>query len=90
MNAQTALLIKSDIKLLKTDVKNIQDEPIFSVNVTFLGECMKKWTAFDKKTNKLEKRVHGEQTQSAAMTSKAATGTGSSQPPSQKAYIWPK
>ena len=55
--------IKSDIKLLKVDVKTIQEEPIFSVNVTSLGESLNKISAFDKKLNKLEKRILTEQSQ---------------------------
>ena len=38
--------IKSDIKLLITDVKNIHDEPIFSVSVISLGECLNKVSSF--------------------------------------------
>ena len=32
--------LKSDIKLLKTDMKSLLDEPIFSISVTSLDECV--------------------------------------------------
>ena len=44
-------------------MKTIQEEPIFSVNVTSLGESLNKISAFDKKLNKLEKRILTEQSQ---------------------------
>lgn len=65
--------LKSDIKLLKTDVKNILDEAIFSVSVTSLDECINKVSAFDKRLNRLTKRIQGEPAQSTATSSKAAT-----------------
>ena len=68
--------IKSDIKLLKTDVKNIQDEPIFSVSVISLGECLNKVSSFDKKINKLERRIQVEQTQTAVASSSKSDMNG--------------
>ena len=68
--------IKSVIKLLKTDVKNIQDEPIFSVSVISLGECLNKVSSFDKQINKLERRIQVEQTQTAVASSSKSDMNG--------------
>ena len=73
--------LKSDIKLLKTDVKSLLDEPIFSISVTSLDECINKVSAFDKRLNRLAKRIQGEPAQATATPSKAATGTVSTEHP---------
>ena len=52
--------LKSDIKLLKPDVKSLLDEPIFSTSVTSLDECINKVSAFDKRLNRLAKHIQGE------------------------------
>ena len=77
--------IKSEIKLIKTDVKNILDEPILTVRVTSLHENINKVSALEKRLGKLEKRVPVEQPQPSVPPAKASTGAGACKQPLQTA-----
>ena len=68
--------LKSDIKLLHSEVKSILDDPVFSISVSSIGESINKMSAFDSRLNKLEKRVQSGKTT-------ALTGSGETSKPGQ-------
>ena len=68
--------LKSDIKLLHSEVKSILDDPVFSISVSSIGESINKMSACDSRLNKLEKRVQSGKTT-------ALTGSGETSKPGQ-------
>ena len=53
--------IKGELKQIKSDVKALLEEPVLSVNVAEMKECMVRFNSFEKRLNRLDKRLQGEQ-----------------------------
>ena len=49
--------IKSGMKQIKSDVKSLKEEPVLSLNISQVEDCMAKFNNMEKKINRLDKRL---------------------------------
>ena len=49
--------IKSGIKQIKSDVKSLKEEPVLSLNVSQVEDCVAKLNSIEKKINRFDKRL---------------------------------
>ena len=49
--------IKSGMKQIKSDVKSLKEEPVLSLNVSQVEDCMAKLISMEKKINRFDKRL---------------------------------
>ena len=49
--------IKSGMKQIKSDIKSLKEEPVLSLNVSQVEDCMAKLNSMEKKINRFDKRL---------------------------------
>ena len=46
------------MKQIKSDIKSLKEEPVLSLNVSQMEDCISKLNSMEKKINRLDKRLH--------------------------------
>ena len=52
--------IKSGMKQIKSDFKSLKEEPVFSINISQVEDCIAKFSKMEKKVNRLDKRLQSD------------------------------